>query len=251
MISSNPMRPILLVGLMAAVLALAPTETDAATLHLTGPAGAEVFVNEEAIGFLPLSEPLALNPGRYLVRCELPGHQPFEAAVRFLGPDESRRIQARLMPLRRRTAVMSNLLFAGLGQHYSGQSLRGWIYNAAEVGGLLTAVAAELRRSDFRKDYLLLMDKYDQEINANQIAYYKSEAQAAFSDMEDMEQLRATGLWVAGGAVLLSVFDSLAFFPSFEAGSGTPVALASSIQESPFARRPSAAAFHLGYRKTF
>ena len=235
--------------LMLAVLVPTPgSDASAAILELAGPTGAEVFLDNEAIGFMPLPGPLELNPGKYMLRCELPGHQPFEMIVRLDSEEDRRAILARLMPLRKRTALTSNLLFAGLGQHYTGKNLRGWIYNAMEAGGLLTALVGELQRSNYRKDYLLLMGEYDQQINVDRIEYYKEEALAAYADMEDSEQLRNTALFVAGGAVVLSLLDSLLFFPSFEAGMGTPAALSGTMEQVPTQARDTV---YMAYRTSF
>ena len=240
--------------LLAALLASPGGGAEAATVELAGPAGAEVFLNDSAIGFLPLGAPLALDPGNYLLRCELPGHQPFELWVRLLSDEETKRIRARLMPLRQRTAIASSLLFAGLGQHYSGQNMRGWVYNILEAGGLLTAITGELQRSNYRKDYLLLLDKYNRQINADQIEYYRQQVLTAYADMEDMEQLRDTGLLVAGSAVLLSLLDSVLFFPSVEAGMGPPMALNGQAGELPRVAWDSGHFWntvHVGYRTEF
>ena len=168
--------------------------------------------------------------------------------IRFLDDGENRRVMARLIPLRRRTAIATGLVFAGMGQHYSGQHIRGWIYNALEAGGLITALTGELQRSNYRKDYLLLMGEYDQQINADRIEYYRQEALAAYSDMEDMEQLRNTGLWITGGAVLLGLLDSVIFFPAVETGMGSPIALKNSAGENILPTRDTV---HLAYKIKF
>ncbi len=51
--------------------------------------------------------------------------------------------------------------------------MRGWVYAAAETGGLLTALAGELQRSNLRKDYLVLQDAYDHAVNGNEAVYYR------------------------------------------------------------------------------
>ena len=212
----------LLYLLLATALPASGTNAGAATVDLAGPIGAEVFLDGSAIGFLPLAQPLDLDRGTYLLRCELPGHQPFEITVLVASERDHKTIQARMVSLRKRTALGINLVFAGLGQQYSGHHVRGWIYHTLEAGGLITALASELNRSNLRKDYLLIKDQYDRQINADEIEYYRGETLAAYAEMEDAEQLRDTGLLVAAGAVTLSLLDSLLFFPSFEMGPGSP-----------------------------
>lgn len=213
---------LLLTASLLLAVHLASPSAQAAPVAITGPDGAEVRLNGEFVGFLPLGAPLELPAGRYELRCELPGHQPFEKKFKLLRGQDGLRVVARMIPLRRRTALAGDLLLAGTGQHYAGQHMRGWIYNAAEIGGLLVALTGELQRSNHRKDYLLLMDEYSTQINAGQVLEYKRRAEAAYQDMEDAESLRNAGLIVAGSAVLLSVLDTLALFPGVEAGAGSP-----------------------------
>lgn len=238
----------LLILLVSGVRPDGDSSAHAATIDLTGPAGAELFLDGEPIGFLPLPHPLDLRGGRYLLRCELPGHQPYTRKLRITDPEAVLRIHIRLMELRRRTALGADLIFAGLGQHYSGQHLRGWLYNAAEAGGILLALTGELQRSNYRKDYLLYKEEYDGQINADLIEYYKTQAATAYSDMEDMAKLRDTGLILAGSAVVLSLLDTLLLFPSVEMGAGSVSALPPAADGVPLA---AARSFHVGYRARF
>jgi hypothetical protein len=134
----------------------------------------------------------------------------------------------RLVPLSRQTAWSSNLLFAGLGQHYMGRKTRGYIYNLAEAGGLVVAVFAELGRTNSRSDYLDLQEKYYSSINADDVSRYRKAMDEAYNDMLDQENLRNTGLIVAGSAIVVSILDAILFFPAVEAGAGpVPVDLGS------------------------
>jgi hypothetical protein len=206
--------------LFPVILVLAAMSAGASTLEITGPPGASLVINGQDLGFLPLDGPLELDPGYYSIKSQLPGHIDFEHELRLLGDQDWQRLAVRLVPFSRKTAWSSNLLFAGLGQHYLGQSTRGYIYNAAEAGGLLVALFSELERSNYRKDYLDIMDKYNSSINADDITRYRESADQAYSDMKDQEDLRNTGLIVAAGAIVVSVLDAIIFFPSVEAGPG-------------------------------
>ena len=202
------------------LLCLTTATASAAILELSGPEGASVTINDRARGFFPLEHPLDLGPGNYVVQCTLPGHKDYRWEVYLADESDWQRLHVRMTPMSRRTAVMSNILFAGLGQHYLDKPTKGWFFNIAEAGGLLTAMVAEAGRVNYRQDYLLLQEKYDSAINQNDLAYYQEQTEKAFTDMEDMEQLRDTGLLVAGGAIVLSMLDALIFFPSIEAGPG-------------------------------
>lgn len=208
--------PLLLLALLCVTAGSAP----AAILELSGPAGASVTVNGRHRGFFPLEHALDLGPGSYLVQCSLPGHKEYESTIVLVDENSWQRLHVRLTPYRRRTAVGSNIIFAGLGQHYLDKPVKGWFFNLAEAGGLVTALVAESSRVNYRKDYLILKDKYDAAIDAEQVALYQEQTKQAYADMQDMEKLRDTGLLVAGGAIALSMLDALIFFPSVEAGPG-------------------------------
>ena len=227
---SNIVRPLAVTLLLLAI----PLNSAAATLDITGPAGASVVVNNHIMGFLPLSQPLTLPPGVYTVKSELPGHILFETVVTLSDTKDRQRLHIRPIALSRKTAWASNILFAGMGQHYMGKSFKGYFFNLIEAGGLLTALSGELQRGDFRKDYLLQKSRYDSAINPNDTDYYKGLSEKAYSDMKDMEKLRDTGLMVAGGAIVLSMLDALFFFPGIEAGPGNVPVQTSSLDTGGF-----------------
>jgi hypothetical protein len=208
-------------GFLCTVLVLAAGLTaSAATLEITGPVGAPVRVNGLQLSNLPLAGPLTLAPGKYVVECEMKGYAPFSKTV--LLEDDTSHVLLQIRPVRlsRRTAWMSSVLYAGLGQFYLGQRTRGWIYAAAETGGLVAALAGELQRSNYRQDYLVLMDAYRAGINAEEVTYYREQAASTYAKMEDAEKLRDTGLVVVLAAIGLSVADALLTFPGVEAGPG-------------------------------
>ncbi len=224
----RPSSPLLVAFIMAAIL---PAAATGATLEITGPPGASLVINGLDMGFFPLDGPLDLTPGIYVIQSELPGHQSYEHQLTLVGDQDWERLAVRLVPLSRQTAWTSNILFAGLGQHYIGASVRGYLYNVAEAGGLLVALFAELQRNNLRKDYLDLQDLYNSSINADDLARYREAAIQTYDDMLAKEDLRNTGLIVAGSAIVVSIVDALIFFPSVEAGSG-PVPLQTGALDS-------------------
>lgn len=206
------------------IAAVIPVTCAAVTLEITGPPGASLVINGQDMGFFPLDGPLELETGIYVIKSKLPGHIAYEHELNLPAEIEWQRLAVRLIPFSRKTAWTSNLLFAGLGQHYLGRSTRGYIYNIAEAGGLLVALVSELERSNLKKDYLNIQGKYDESINGDEIIRFREEADQIYSDMKDKEEMRDMGLMVAGGAIVISILDAILFFPSVEAGAG-PVPL--------------------------
>lgn len=199
---------------------LAAVTAPAATLDLTGPAGTAIKVNGLDLGTLPLARPLTLGPGAYLIEGELRGFVSFAQTVRLTDDSDQVALHLRLDRRSRQTAWTSSVLYAGLGQFYLDKPVRGWFYVAAESAGLLTALAGELQRSNYRRDFLVLQDSYDSTINGDEALYYREQADQAYANMEDAEKLRNTGLLVALGAITVSVLDALITFPNVDAGPG-------------------------------
>lgn len=223
----------------------------AATLELSGPAGARVIINDQSIGIFPLSGPLELDPGYYDISTSLPGHFPFEKTVYFETSDEWVRVHAVLLPLKKSTAWKSNIAYAGLGQFYMGKKTKGWAFALAETGGLLVALAGEAQRLNYRNDYILFKDGYDSSINATDIAEYRLKSETAYANMKDMQSLRNTGLMVVGGAIVLSILDALFLFPSAEMGPGsTPLQTGFSTPDATLGS-DLFTSFHAGIRVDF
>jgi hypothetical protein len=209
--------PILLFILLAAATVPAARS---ATVHLFGPEGAQVRIDGRDLGLLPLA-PLELGAGVHTIACQKRGYEDLEKTLVVGDRDQRLHVNLRLLPLKRRTAVTGSLLYAGLGQWYSGATVRGWVYFLGETGGLLTAIAGELQRSNYRDDYLNYKASYDVAIVQDDIAFFKQQADQAYADMEDMESLRNTGLYVAAGSYLVSILDAWLLFPSVDVGPGT------------------------------
>jgi hypothetical protein len=208
-------------ALALGLVLLAGTRSVAGTLEITGPAGAEVYVNDQLVGLLPLDGPFEATPGEYEVRSEWPGYMSFRKTVTIFYENENLRVNVRLLPLKKGTAWRSSILYAGLGQFYLGHKTRGWIYVAAESAGLITALMGELDRSNLSDDYSVIMDNYNNAINAGEIEGYKSQASQTYDDLVAAEDMRNTGLIIAGSAIVISVIDALISFPDLEAGPGT------------------------------
>jgi hypothetical protein len=206
---------LLLLGLL-----LAPASGTAATVHLTGPVGASLRIDGTEVGLLPLAGPVALGPGVYQVRLDARGFEDFSEVLVVREADKVLFWRLRPMPLRRGNAVKGSLVYAGLGQWYSGADIRGWIYFLGETGGWITAIGAELQRSNYKDEYTNFKAQYDSAIDPDQIAFFQSKATESYQDMVDMEELRDTAILVALGSWALSILDAWLLFPSVDIGPG-------------------------------
>lgn len=76
-----------------------PTPAGPATIVLIGESpGAEVLVDEQVVGTLPLGEPLTVEPGRHTLRIRRPGYTEYTEVIN-LGPGESYDVFVDLMAL--------------------------------------------------------------------------------------------------------------------------------------------------------
>jgi hypothetical protein len=142
----------------------------------------------------------------------------------FSSAGETRRLQMRLIPLRRRDAVLYSFVLAGLGENYVGRPLPGYLLTAAEIGGLLGGLAGQLAYDNHRSDYLVLYDAYRHAVSEEDVAATRAQAEKAWNDLRSAESLRNTGLLVAAGAVVVGALDVWLRFPSVDIGPGRPMA---------------------------
>jgi hypothetical protein len=242
------LRVLCAAAILTAAALLPAARATAATLQVAGPAGASVVLNGRAIGFLPLAEPLTLPAGTWDLLCEMPGRIPHRQRLVFENDEEWRHVTVRLLPYSRRTALLSNVVLAGLGPRYLGHSTRGWFYSVVETGGLVTALAGELARSTANREYLLAMDAYGQAVNADDIAIRRAAADAKYQDISDAATLRDRGLLTAAGAVVVSMLDAWLSFGAVTAGAGD-LPLAGGAAETTSAAASSS--FHSALRLSF
>jgi hypothetical protein len=206
--------------LKAFLVFVAVIVTAAAAGAVTGPYGVPVRVNGKDMGLLPLEAPLDLPAGVHRFECQRRGHEPLTELVIINDRDEELHVRLRPIPLRRGRAVRGSVLYAGLGQWYNGATLRGWVYFTGETVGLLAALAGELQRVNYRDDYRVYKAAYDTSFIPADVEHYRILADQAYSDMNDMADLRDTGLYVALGSWALSLLDAWLLFPSVDAGPG-------------------------------
>lgn len=244
-------------GLLCAALLSGGQMATAATLWLTGPTGAAVSINGQERGRFPLPGPLTLSPGQYELRCRQPGYASYRETIELRDDGDWLRWDIHLLPLSRTTAVASNFLLAGLGQHYLDRSREGYLFNGLEIGGLVTALIGEFAFQNHKDDYLLMFDEYQRALSESDIEFFRSAAEEAHRKMDDADSLRKTGLLVAAGAVVVSVLDAWLRFPSAFVGtgelsssgvSGTASGHATGVRRHPATGR---AALYAGWRVSF
>lgn len=193
---------LILCGLAAALLCNHPVS--AATLEVKGPAGAELFVDGERVGALPLAGPIVVEPGVRVLECRKPGHLVHTEAVNIDGPETALSVQVELEPLSRRRALGSSVALAGLGQLYQGRKRMGWTMIALQGSAWLVAAAAESSFQTTRDDYEILDRRYQDAILESEIVRLRSERQAAFDDLESAKNLRNAAL---GAVVVIGVWS--------------------------------------------
>lgn len=202
---------------LLALCTVAAAPTTAAELTLTGPDGADVTLNGEPVGTLPLFEPLDLAIGEYMLAATLPGAHDIVRDLTIVDEGEILELHLRFTPMSRTTAMVSSIILAGSGQRQIGRDRLGWILTGAEMAGLLTALAGELQISNHESDYLRAMESYDNAVTPEAIAHWRAQADHHHDSMTSAADRRDLALMVAAGAVLVSVADAWLSFPSLDA----------------------------------
>ena len=174
--------------------------------------------------FFPWTVPSNSIPVITPSKASFPVTSIYEHELRLLGDNDWQRLAVRLVPYSRKTAWSSNILFAGLGQHYLGKSTRGYIYNAAEAGGLLVALFAELERSNPARTISTSWTSTTRPSMPTTSPATAKPPTRPTATWRTRKDLRNTALMVAAGAIVVSILDAIIFFPSVEGGAG-PVPL--------------------------
>jgi PEGA domain len=188
-----------------ALLALLATmgSASAATLDISGPTGARLWVDGFEVGVLPLSEPVAVDKGAHTLQLRLGGFEDHVEEVRVITDDANMVLNLSLLPLQRWRAVTYSALLGGLGQHYEGHSLRGWTMMGLQVAAAAVAAYGESKFQSGRDDFEILDRKYDAAVAPSEIASLREQRDAAYEDMDSAESIRnmalagvvAVGLW--------------------------------------------------------
>ena len=201
------------VGLTCLILTVTAS---GATLQLVGPDNASVMLNDQDLGHFPLTTPLTVEPGQYEIKCELKGYEPYEENLLIEDDDDWSRIRVRMTPLKRRTAVLTNIVFAGIGQRYMGKNVKGWIFTGAELTGLALAVYGELTYQNHRDNYKLSLEEYQRAVLEEDINFHRAQAEDAYTKAQNSLDLRDNGLYLALGAIAVSMLDAWLLFPKAE-----------------------------------
>lgn len=233
-----------------ALLALA-LPAASATLVITGTPGTQVTLDGQVVGTLPLDGPLTVPVGRHDITAELPGMLPMAREIIAETELHEFRLRLRMTPMSRKSAVMRSLMLAGSGQRYEGRTKTGWVLTGVEVGGLLAALLSDLMAQNYKNDYLLARDEYDNAFVTDDLAYYRALMGDKHDAMTGALDLRNVALAAAAGAVIVSVLDAWLRFPSAEMGTG-PRPVPPTDRFSLGGSHPTDhRGFHLGWRLSF
>lgn len=204
----NTLKFLCLCTMAAGFLAFAAPGAMAATIMVEGPEGAEVKIDGESYGRLPWDGPREIDEFASLVLVRLAGHHDYEFELNVQGPDDSAYVQATLLPVDRRTAAVSSLILAGLGQHYEGRPVWGWSFMAAQLAAATVALIAEDQFKNSRNDFERAQLAYDNAIAEDVFREQEALMADAWAEMEDAESLRDAALYGVAGIAILSAIEA-------------------------------------------
>lgn len=191
----------------------------AATVHLTGPVGADVRIDGREVGLLPVAA-LDLPLGVHEIQCRARGYEDLSQTLVVADNEAVLHVRLRPNQLRRSRAVTGSLIYAGLGQRYMGARWRGWLYTAGETVGLLTALAGELDRQNNKDEYTNAIRNYRLAVDPGSIDLWREQADDAYAKVADAQDVRDMGLMIAAGAWAVSLLDAWLLFPAVDVGPG-------------------------------
>ena len=235
-------RPVLVFLLVV----LGASGARAATLDLVGPAGAEVVIDGDVRGVLPLPRPLNVDPGEFVLQVRARGYVTHEEVVAVDSDEQAIVIDLDLMPLSRWQAMGSSAVLAGLGQLYQGRGTMGWTMMALQIGAWSWLFVADDQYKTARDDYLTALTEYEGATTVGRIEDLREEALTAFDDVESKNDLRtyATITVIAIGA--WSVYDAWRAHGGFFEGDRVESPVQASVTRDADGPR-----WEVGYRWTF
>ncbi len=228
-------------------LLLFAVSAEAARLDLRGADGAEVLIDGELRGELPLDEPIEIATGLRMLTVRAPGYAVHREPVQVDGPEDSITIELDLVELSRWQAMGSSAVLAGLGQLYQRRPVTGWTMMALQIGAWLSLAGAEAQYQDARDDYLEAVTRYEDAITSAEVRRAREAMDSTFDDVESKNDLRtyATAAIIAIGAY--SVFDAWRAHGNFFAGPTVDSPAFSSSASSP----ARGLGVEMGWRWTF
>jgi hypothetical protein len=192
--------------LLAVLLLAISGGAGAATLEVVGPAGAEVVLDGETIGLLPLSEPMDLPHGVvFELEVRKPGYLTHRETIWLDKPQTQLVVEVDLLSLNRRAAVISSALLAGTGQFYQGRRTAGWIQLGLQAAAWASVVHFELEFEDRRDEYEKLDQQYKEALTPPDIQRLRDERDAAWSDLEDSKNWRNASI---GAVVVIAAYSA-------------------------------------------
>lgn len=233
-------------GLLLACLVCLAVPCGAATIALSGPAGARVFLDGERVGTLPLDSPIEVNVGQYDLRLQLAGYEDHHEQVRVRSKDAAMVMKLSMLPLQRWRAATYSALLAGLGQHYERRSRRGWTMMGLQLAAGVVAGIGEAQFQSHRDDYEVLNRKYEVAVSPSVIASLRDQRQTAYDDMGTAQTLRNLALAGVAAVGIWSVLDAWMGFDDLYVAASAPV---SSPVDSP--ESAGSGGVRLGWRLKF
>lgn|GEM_PF-3261652 len=226
---------LLAIGLLVTAAGPGAGTAQAATLDVTGPAGAEVLIDGQSYGALPLDAPLELPVKQLMIlQVRRGGYSTHEQQIYLNEPTTEMVVEIELLPLGRRTAMVSSAILAGSGQFYQGRMTAGWIQMGLQVAAWSSVVYGELTFQNRRDDYEDLNQKYQDALAPSEITRLRDERDTAWNELDDAKTWRNASLGAVALIAAYSVFDAWRghnrFYTAFEPASasldGNPTALA-------------------------
>lgn len=194
---------------LAAIACLLPAASRGATLDVIGPPGAEIVLEGEVLGILPLAEPIELPHGRLLlIYVRKPGHITHEEQVFLERVETEKTVEVELLALSRGTAVAISALLAGSGQFYQGRKTAGWIQLSLQATAWGSAIYGELVFKDKRDEYESLDQQYQDALVPSEIERLRAERDEKWNELKDAESWRNWSLAAVAAIAAYSAFDA-------------------------------------------
>jgi len=179
-------------------------------LEISGsPIGADVLINGESAGKLPLT--LENHEiGVYDVTVEAGGYEGKSERVK-IETDKTSSIQVQLTRKSRFNALKKSLILPGNGQWYSGRKTSSTLLILVEAGAAIAITKFQLDYTGRKEDYDRAVEDYNNA--AVNIGYYRERMDKYYDDLTKIENYRNYAIYGALGVWLYNVIDAYVFMP--------------------------------------
>lgn len=179
------------------------------SLNFAGTPGANLFLNENNIGIIPLNNHI-VKYGEYELEVSKLGYHRYFEKISIDNLNENKiDILISLKPKNRFVAMFYSMIFPGLGQSYEEKNFRKWFFF---INTVITAAGSVYYTYDYNQkviDYEEVRDEYELAVDPDDIEHLRRTMDNSYDKIKSTEDMRNIFYFALGTMWLSSTIDAL------------------------------------------